>query len=438
MKEFNIAPSEANTFKEPISILFAGPIISYYENVRIPAITMSVRFIDTDGIVSKLPILGGEYIDCIIEFVTDKGAKTFEIKKEHKMVVNRIFGVETESSRQVASLDCITLESLFNETTRVTKKYTGAITTTVSSLLGNTAEGIDTDPRGINTKKKVDIDTTSNAFSFLGNSRRPYDIIQWLCPKSMRGGGSKSTAGGSNEEGGFLFYETLDGFHFKSVDVLYEEKDEELVFEKVEDANRRDNRILAEEYNRNRDIIMNLRDGGNASATAFWNVYSQDYKPNKLGEQAVTTVEKIKGDEAPKLPANLQKKPVSSAPKFIDPGHIQNGAAIDSKDDDSGGIRPVHELDVYADKGSVRYSTLFSQALQIKIPCNPDLRAGQMIRCNFPLPTSDQKKLKMSTQDKKDISGRYMISELRHDIGNNQAYTYLGLIRDDFFTKQED
>ena len=53
MKEFNIAPSEANTFKEPISILFAGPIISYYENVRIPAITMSVRFIDTDGIVSK-------------------------------------------------------------------------------------------------------------------------------------------------------------------------------------------------------------------------------------------------------------------------------------------------------------------------------------------------------------------------------------------------
>ena len=48
--------------------------------------------------------------------------------------------------------------------------------------------------KGIKTKKKVfgpkkedevEEDRSTNSYSFVGNLRRPFDTIQWLCPKTQ-------------------------------------------------------------------------------------------------------------------------------------------------------------------------------------------------------------------------------------------------------------
>ena len=49
--------------------------------------------------------------------------------------------------------------------------------------------------KGIQTKKNLDSDRASNAYSFVGNLKRPFDTIQWLCSKTQ-----------SSKDGyGFLF-----------------------------------------------------------------------------------------------------------------------------------------------------------------------------------------------------------------------------------------
>ena len=71
--------------------------------------------------------------------------------------------------------------------------------------------------------------------------------------------------------------------------------------------------------------------------------------------------------------------------------------------------------------------------MSISIPFNPTLRAGQMLNLRFPLrKDDDQETTTYGQESDDDVSGKYLISELCHIIGNNQANTQLTLIRDVF------
>ena len=84
-----------------------------------------------------------------------------------------------------------------NETVRLGKKYDGNVQQIVSQLLSSS----------LGTSKKISSENTSNKYTFIGNQKRPFDTIQWLAPKSIK----------EQKSGGFLFFETIDGYVFKSV-----------------------------------------------------------------------------------------------------------------------------------------------------------------------------------------------------------------------------
>ena len=78
---------------------------------------------------------------------------------------------------------------------------------------------------------------------------------------------------------------------------------------------------------------------------------------------------------------------------------------------------------------------MFSQSMSISIPLNPELRAGQMLDLRFPLRKDEggeQETTTYGTESDDDISGKYLISELKHNIADNRANTELTLIRDMF------
>ena len=37
------------------------------------------------------------------------------------------------------------------------------------------------DSKGLQTSKNLDKDESANSYSFVGNLKRPFDTIQWLC-----------------------------------------------------------------------------------------------------------------------------------------------------------------------------------------------------------------------------------------------------------------
>ena len=64
------------------------------------------------------------------------------------------------------------------------------------------------------TNKNLNKDEAANSYSFVGNLKKPFDTIQWLQPKTQS----------SKKSFGFLFFENYDGYHFRSIEKLLEQK----------------------------------------------------------------------------------------------------------------------------------------------------------------------------------------------------------------------
>ena len=64
------------------------------------------------------------------------------------MMLNSVRNMVTESNKQVATLEFVSVETIVNETARLNKKFTGNISQTVLDILTK-------DEKGIKTKKKV-------------------------------------------------------------------------------------------------------------------------------------------------------------------------------------------------------------------------------------------------------------------------------------------
>ena len=81
----------------------------------------------------------------------------------------------------------------------------------------------------------------------------------------------------------------------------------------------------------------------------------------------------------------------------------------------------------YQSQALMRYNVLFTQVIEMTIPSNTNLRAGDIIECQFPKITQSNAK-EFDTE----TSGLYMIKELCHHFDTDGSYTSMKLIRDTF------
>ena len=220
--ECDLLPT-GGSLKEKTSILNGIVELTYYESIRSPSISLKIHLVDVDGFINTQGITGGEYISLLID---TPGLGKFKISKKHGLMLNAVRNISTNKNGERSDLEFVTVENIINETSRVTKRFDGSVDQIVEELLVS-------DTKGIQTKKKLDKDSAGNKYTFCGNLRRPIDTIQWLCPKTQRD--SKSF--------GFLFWETLDGYEFKSIDGLLEQSPFK-TFEKTESSQPGDFRIL--------------------------------------------------------------------------------------------------------------------------------------------------------------------------------------------------
>ena len=401
IKECSLVPSEGSSLKQEFNIAAGNPSITYFESIVSPAISLSLNFIDVDQLISRQGVTGGEYLSLRIGV---RGYdKDFEIKADkHLLMLNSVKDVSTSSSSQLATLEFLSVEGIINETARVNQRFTGNVTETVKKLLKG--------KKGIQTKKNLDSDRASNAYSFVGNLKRPFDTIQWLCSKTQ-----------SSKDGyGFLFFETLDGYVFKSIEKLLDQRPVEYKkSEKAEDAGD-DFRILENNLNQTNDIGMNCRMGMYANKTIYINL------DNATQKTVDFKIEDLKLKKSPKLPNRLETFPTRLMLRVLDKGALQKGSQKKE-------LQRENELAIYQSKSYARNNLIFSQSMSVSIPFNPTLRAGQMMNLRFPLRKGEeQETTTYGEESDDDVSGKYLISELSHDISNNQAHTQLTLIRDVF------
>ena len=132
---------KGSSLKKDYSILGGNPIIDYYESVMSPSISLTVTFIDVDQVISRKGITGGESLDLSVKM--EGFDDDFKItSKKHKLMLNSVRDVITDTNKQIATLEFVSKESIINETARINKKFTGNVTQIVKDILEKDKKGI--------------------------------------------------------------------------------------------------------------------------------------------------------------------------------------------------------------------------------------------------------------------------------------------------------
>ena len=408
--------------------------VDYYEDILSPTVTAKIRVINTgdsispknpidpkktDGpkqsIYNGLPLRGGERL---VMKIIDQG-KTFN--KEEKtgldfssdpkkyLFVSSITQVLQETQRESFLLNLVSREAITNETTRVMKRYNGPISGSVTKILKDVLK-ID--------ESRYSVENTRGSYDFVGNLRKPFSTLISLASKSVPDVSKNATAG-------FVFFQNQDGFKFASIDSLIKEPSKATYT--YTDANEssitrnNDYKILKYTVDKNQNLIENLRMGTYSFVRLAFNPLTFTFSQTKYNYGAKEGIKNLGKDlELPKISDDsnltLDQLPTRTVSQIVDVGATV-GVSTDTN----------YSPEEYQGQNIVRYNLLMTQNISMMVPCNTDLKAGDIITCEFP---------KISREDKNEIdqetSGKYMIKELCHHFEAKRSFTSMTLVRDTF------
>ena len=417
---------ESNNDPERTVNLIPGTVsISYYEDIFSPTVTAKMQIINTgdtidgESLYNGLPLRGCERVHMKIQDSgktyagEDKPGLDFASDPLKYLYVSSISNLLRSGETESFVLHLISKEAISNETTRVMKKYTGTI--------GQSAEDILTNILGIKKKSRIAVDATLGEYSFIGNMKKPFHVLSWLASKAIPVESKDATAG-------FLFYQTKEGFNFRSIDDLIgqESKATYTSIEVPQSSIERNNDFNIKQYSikRNQNISENLRLGLYCTQRMFFNPLNFQFSSPEEGIFTVKNdvVKKLGNDDIqlPKLSEDSEKT-LDQIPSRIVSGLVDIG--VMSQDVSK---EPNADPNKNKSQSIMRYHSLHLQLIDMVVPCNTDLMAGDLITCVFP---------KMSRKDKENdgsISGKYIIKQLCHHFETTKSYTSMTLVRDTF------
>jgi len=411
-------------------------MFSYYEDIFSPTITAKVYVVNDgntiegpDGkmtsLYNGLPIRGGERVVVKIAGNSpDNPGIDFSEDATKYFYVSSIKNVIQDTRSESFVLELVPRETLTNETSRVGKKFNS------STSISDSVKDIVKNYLKTDKLKDINVDKTQNPYGFLGNLRKPFTVLTWLASKSVPG-----EASGKDATAGYLFYETKEGYHFKSIDSLIKSEpfDVKYNYTEVTKANdtKNDFKILKYSTNKNQDLLGNLKRGAYCSHRIFFNPLNFTYTNPEKGlfkkEDYVGKTENMGKDiTLPKISDDSDKTlgdiPSRNITAVMDIGTLEKNASVKDNADPT---------KIFS-QAMMRYNTTLTQTMSMTIPSNTNLKAGDLIQCKFPRidrnPTGG---------DDEEQSGLYMIKELCHYFDPSGSYTSLKLLRDTFGRKEK-
>ena len=420
----------------------AGAVdIRYYESVLSNSISLTATVVETGlsltdnentldkGLIDTLPIRGGEQV--LLEFEDNQASKNkLTFKDDSSFYVNRVRDIDPGTQQDVYFLDLCTREFIANEQSRVLKRYNEKISDNVVKILK--------DQNGLNTQKNIDVDQTAIPYNFIGNSRKPFYVCTWLASKSI-----PQESGQIGAAAGYFFYETYDGFKFKSIDRLFDSNPvKKYIFTNTPDLpSGYDEKILSYQIRRDIDLQNNLTLGTYSNKSLFFDFVAMDYKVRDYN---------VDDNQSGKIVSASQNDIDYVADEFRIPtsrlmNHILDVGVLPSGKDANSQLskwkstlkEPTYDAANTMVQSIMRYNQLFTIKTEIIIAGDFSLRAGDLIHCDFPQ-LSTNKNSRINENKESGTGGIYMIASLCHKITPRDTFTSLTLVRDTFGRKPFD
>ena len=381
---------------------------NYYESLYSPVVSGNLTYVDAGGstedkkdnltsIKDGLPITALE--DLKVKIQTSFGTIDFT-KDPFKVTSSPI--MHQESNRQTVLLTFVNEKELRNSEVPVFDRYVGRISDSIRKILQQKLQ-ISND--------KIDIEPTKNSYGFVGKGRGALNIILDLCRRSVPVKG----------DAGYFFYQTQDGFNYKSIDSLLSQdpKQKYLYYgalrSNVESSDNDFNVLLAPKVKKDQDITKALKDGTYVNRNIFFNPQTFEHSEVVFSVDK-DGVKKTLGGDLP-IKTDELKSFVKTNHHILDIGSFEVQNQI-----------PNNDPREWQATSTMRYNLLHSIVMEIQIPCNSELRAGDVIELEI---ESIKEDMVQSPSDEQQ-SGKYLILHLCHHFDSLRSFTSLTLVRDSY------
>ena len=406
--------------KSGLEVRIEGKVLgfNYYESLYSPMVTGSLVLEDTGGSVEdeKTGILGtikdgmkiSGFEEVSFQISTRYGELNF---KNYPLIVTGSPSNFDLPNRQTILLNMVSKTKIDSSKKPLTRTYPEApISETITKILNKELKI---------SEDKLNIEKTKNQDKIKGNHLGALDCILKMCKKSIPAEG---------KEPGYFFYETQDGHNFRSIDGLIKKGIEDFdnegyakmhtyyyfgsIAAKLEDENGNDFKVLTTpNVVRDEDQIKAMQEGLYCVRIITKNSLTGEYKEE---------IKNLLSD------TNLGEK----QEKVVDDNdylksycfHISPGA-----DDPGVSDTILNNPADYVPQSNMRYSLLHSQVVQIQVPCNVQLKAGEVIKLYLENITQSNKNDQIYNNLR---SGFYLIKDLCHAFSPTNSYTSLTLLRD--------
>ena len=377
---------------------------SYYESVYSPAVTASVTYIESSESAKNLHKISGNE-DFTFKIETKYGTLDFNRKNSNSgMKVKAAPQIGRESNREAILLDLVSKWEMKNKTSAIFDKYSNlTISDSVSTILKKKL-GIDSD--------YFDIEATKNMYDFTGKGKTAFELITDLARKAVPVKGDP----------GYFFYETQDGFNFKSINFLVSQEPKQVYvyngsFRADQKGDENDFKILkAPNFLKDQDVIQAIESGTYASRNIFFNPFNKKYVEKIYKISDTGGIDQALGNSED-VELELQGFNLTNI-HILDVGSYKVGVSTSINN------TPAE----WQAKSSMRYNILHSQIVEIMVPCNIELRAGDVIKLEIEALADE----KCSEGIDKRQSGKYLILHLCHYFDSNKSVTSLTLARDTY------
>jgi len=368
---------------------------------------------NTGTVIDALPLVGGEIVE--LSF-TDNRNNNLDLK----LKVNTITPFDDKTTKSAAQIQLVSEEVFENEAepNRVKVCLEGKISQHIDTILKD----------NLNSSTVASIEETgAKNYNFIGGTRKPFYCINLLATKAAPQGNKPGNTAG------FLFWQTSEGYHFKSLDkILGQSQKKSVIYNETPSSNDTpaagyDLKALA--YSR--DSAINVKNkllmGAYTTELKSFDLYNPKWEetsfsafdPNLQGNQKYLS---MSAEELADL-GEIAKIPSRVIWQVKDTG-VQPGGDTDEQLDKS--KEENFDLSNIYNQSIMRYNQLFASTITLTVGGDFSLHAGDAIWVDIAGLKADTESDDINEKD----GGVYIISDLSHYVSLKETYTKMNLIRD--------
>tara|TARA_B100000945_G_scaffold70287_1_gene53464 strand:+ start:1101 stop:2417 length:1317 start_codon:yes stop_codon:yes gene_type:complete len=395
----------------------------HMEDIMSPAFEGRMVIVDNAlSLISSMPIQGNEKVTIEVE---DTFEQTYTYTYRVWTVTNRV----SADRKQIYTLGLISDEGLINEGIKmeIPEGAGGNISKTVNKIVKEAF-----DQEIFNNEK------ARNWTKLIPRRQTPFSVIRSIQTKAI-----PKTKKNKKGTAGFLFWQTREGFNFRSWDGLIVDNSEipeqDWFYYLI---SKRDvtsaNSIQEIAYISEIDLLKKLREGSYSSRACYFNINTGKYK------ESVHSIDKV-WEQMEHL-GSQTNLPKGAIERSFNPTRIistlvnnefwytdSNSASADSKNE----LKDYQ--DFYLQQSIARAGLMFHQHLQISITGHLEFQAGDCIELRIPNQQEEALKEGGDAWDP-EHSGTFLVKRVTHQchISGDQAYSVLELIRDSYGIKNKE